>query len=461
MERFSPTEKRCESAGRHFRRAWASPTEDVLSTQVPRLDMDPLLLEQLRCGGEEDECFGWPAEPAMLSFADGDIIGCGVHLTSGRCFFTLNGLFAGWAGGGEDGQGWLNSQDEERRLYPVVAFRARPDVLSLNLQVSPGKSLRPFCFDLATLKAPPPASSPAESPCLSPSDGAGGTGSVGSLVSALPVCPQDSDTEVSLGNAAATEGQPVGAPASGGESCQGEADLNSRLRFAAEGGDTVIGAIEVGLDSSGALVGAVSAVGALQLAGNGARTGEGSPAPGGVGGSASLFAQGAEPKGVGRGSVSQGDGIRRESAGGGWAGTRRERAQPERAEAGGEEIPGGSGQRAGLDAPCVGPGGAGGSPRSRNLQGGRALSARMAQAGGRSGSPRPGSGRFLGGPRPHGGPKAWRAGRVLGQGAFGKVMEAMDEESGQFLAVKQVELFGSPAQVASPAPAATFGRSSL
>jgi hypothetical protein len=40
-------------------------------------------------------------------------------------------------------------------------------------------------------------------------------------------------------------------------------------------------------------------------------------------------------------------------------------------------------------------------------------------------------------------------------------MEAMDEESGQFLAVKQVELFGSPAQVASPAPAATFGRSSL
>ena len=332
----------------------------------------------------------------MLSFADGDIIGCGVHLTSGPLLLTLNGLFAGWAGGGEDGQGWLNSQDEERRLYPVVAFRARPDVLSLNLQVSPGKSLRPLLF---RPRHPESAASRLISCRISVLVAVRrrwGHGKRGSLVSALPVCPQDSDTEVSLGNAAATEGQPVGAPASGGESCQGEADLNSRLRFAAEGGDTVIGAIEVGLDSSGALVGAVSAVGALQLAGNGARTGEGSPAPGGVGGSASLFAQGAEPKGVGRGSVSQGDGIRRESAGAaGRAHGESERSRNARGRGRGDS--GGSGSAQAWTRHVWGPGGAGGSPRSRNLQGGRALSARMAQAGGRSGRRGRARAGFLGG----------------------------------------------------------------
>uniref|UniRef100_A0A6U2ALD6 Protein kinase domain-containing protein n=1 Tax=Hemiselmis andersenii TaxID=464988 RepID=A0A6U2ALD6_HEMAN len=50
-------------------------------------------------------------------------------------------------------------------------------------------------------------------------------------------------------------------------------------------------------------------------------------------------------------------------------------------------------------------------------------------------------------------PVRWKAGRQLGAGAFGRVFEGMNEETGDFLAVKEVQMYGSNKEIEERAKA--------
>ena len=46
---------------------------------------------------------------------------------------------------------------------------------------------------------------------------------------------------------------------------------------------------------------------------------------------------------------------------------------------------------------------------------------------------------------------SWRAGRQLGVGAFGRVFEGMNEDTGDFLAVKEVQMYGTDREISDKA----------